>query len=180
MIYDEMGDLLGEIPWLDAQTKAAAVLKWSLIAKNVAYNTDWLVLLRVGVVGSFICGRDEYLDLTLTGHLFNDVVAARAHKVGMDLSAVLSIVNRAHFPNVGLYNFDVMVRKSHTHARSNTHTFNHEQDQNAFYMPTMNSINMLAGLLLDPLFNGDMPLQLNVAAYGLCLLCCLIHWLLSG
>lgn len=38
--------------------------------------------------------------------------------------------------------------------------------QNAFYQPTTNSINMLAGLMLKPMFSADWPLMLNIASYG--------------
>lgn len=38
---------------------------------------------------------------------------------------------------------------------------------NAFYQPTANSINLLPGLMLAPMFSPDLPYSLNVAAYGL-------------
>ena len=37
---------------------------------------------------------------------------------------------------------------------------------NAFYDPTLNSINMLPGLMQFPAFSPDLPMMLNLAAYG--------------
>jgi len=39
--------------------------------------------------------------------------------------------------------------------------------QNAFYSPTANSINMLAGLILAPMFDATVPQMLNLASYGM-------------
>lgn len=39
--------------------------------------------------------------------------------------------------------------------------------QNAFYNPTTNSINMIAGLQLFPMLSKDLPMLLNFASYGM-------------
>jgi len=39
--------------------------------------------------------------------------------------------------------------------------------QNAWYDPTKNSINLIAGLLLYPFFSPQMPLMLGIASYGM-------------
>lgn len=39
-------------------------------------------------------------------------------------------------------------------------------EQNAFYQPSTNTINMLAGLLLAPMFDASWPSMLNKASYG--------------
>lgn len=38
--------------------------------------------------------------------------------------------------------------------------------QNAYYMPSLNSINMLPGLMLFPLFDASNPMMLNLAQMG--------------
>lgn len=89
-----------------------------------------------------------YVDLAISGHLFPDITAVRSFYKGRDLFYVGTAVKRDSFPTVGLYSIASYM------------------DQNAFYFMPFNSINMLAGLMLAPMFDAEQPDLLNLAAYG--------------
>jgi len=87
---------------------------------------------------------DTYIDVHLTGALLHDLAAAAAHRNTRNgFSKLNTEADRDSFP-IGV---DVMV-------------------QNAYYFPNFNSINMLAGLMMEPLFGSRLPDLMNLAAYG--------------
>jgi len=86
---------------------------------------------------------DDYATVTLNKQLLHDASVAIAYKKGKSLSFIDTAVNRAQFP-AGV---DVL-------------------DQNAFYYPGYNSINLLAGLMDEPLFGSRLADVQNLAAYG--------------
>jgi len=128
-IYKNMGYRLGNVSWLDEETRAASIKKWSYIARNVGYDSKW----------------DTYPGMKIVGHIFQDTLAVKASNKGRQLSSVGSEVNRNEIP---------------TDSGMTVMTVN------AFYYPELNSINMLAGLMMKPVFDADYPMLLNLARYG--------------
>lgn len=129
-IYTQIGNIIQDQAWLDAPTKAAALAKYALIVKNVAAPSSWR----------------QAVDLTFTGHAFDDARTATRWDSDFKTNMVGHDVDRKGFAEVG-GNADLM-------------------QQNAFYFPQKNSINMLPGLMLYPMFAARQPLMLNLAMYG--------------
>ena len=93
-LYDQFGQRLDEVTWLDDSTRAQAKLKWSLLEKvrttfchlrfpacwgqNIAYDSDW----------------SAYPSISMTGVLPRDVLAARSFNLAQALALVGQYANR--------------------------------------------------------------------------------------
>lgn len=133
LIHGEMENLIQGAKWLDEKTREAALLKWSLVAKNVAFDSEW----------------DSAPDMKIQGHLFTDDASLYAEHKGRQFELVGDRIDRNRFPDM-FGDDDEMTYFT----------------ANAFYYPEYNSINMLAGLMQEPMFSSHMPTLLNLAAYG--------------
>lgn len=88
---------------------------------------------------------DDFSDVTVTGIPINDVASAVGHMMEDNMLQVGQPVRRDLFPSSPGMTYMTL---------------------NAFYYPILNSINMLAGLMTEPMFSHDFPLMLNLASYG--------------
>jgi len=82
-------------------------------------------------------------------------LAISSHQALMNYANINLFSNQRNFATVGT-----------APNRAQMPTNNYMQ-QNAFYSPTSNSINLIAGLILAPMFDASLPDLFNLATYGM-------------
>jgi predicted metalloendopeptidase len=135
-IYTELGATIERNNWLDQATRTRALNKWTLITKNIIYDSSWendqIGLMIMKESGSV---HPSFLADFIAAHSY------RSQRILLSLDLPLDV----HNPELDQMTPEVV---------------------NAFYDPVQNSINLIPGLIQFPAFDPEQPQQLNLAQYG--------------
>ncbi|KAF9094440.1 hypothetical protein BGX27_001462 [Mortierella sp. AM989] len=143
----KMNDIIGSIrwsfeksfwqyDWLDQRTRHNALQKLKAISQKVGYSTESPNVISPASI-------DEYyraLEINSNDH-FGNQVRNSAWKAEMTLRSVSQPTNKIRLADI-------------------------PQTVNAYYNPTMNGIEIFAGILQSPLFHYDDPEYLNFGGIG--------------
>ncbi|GAB5354821.1 hypothetical protein AAMO2058_000152200 [Amorphochlora amoebiformis] len=141
-IYQALKQRLQSVSWIDAPTRAKALEKLRFLVQNVEFDPD---------------------PLTTTGYLSEDshIFNLAASDAFQRKSPLLRV--GTHFKRNSLNSFFDLYNEG---MRDNEKQRWDTLVLNAFYMPNSNSINMLAGLILPPLYSSEFPLIIDLPSYG--------------
>ncbi|KAI8087607.1 uncharacterized protein B0P05DRAFT_577930 [Gilbertella persicaria] len=135
-IQKSWSERLGEITWLDDETRAQAVDKVQKIKHKEAYSTIAPDVRSPESLGSYYAGVSVN-----TGDYFGNRKSARVWQTRLEWSKVSQEVDKAEW-------------------------YMDPHEVNAYYTPTFNEIVVPAGILQNPFYHSDLPEYLNYGGIG--------------